>query len=313
MTPLDQLLRWLDLAGVAVFAASGALVASRKRLDVVGMVVIASVAGFGGGTVRDLLLGRAPVFWLRAPELLAVCAAVAVFAFFAAHRLESRFRALLWADAVGMALYAVVGAEIALLAGASPWAAVLMGVVTATFGGVLRHPRRRPAARLVPARLPGASGAGLPGRRLSGRRRAGRGGDAAQGPGRTGRRRHIHRRAGPGGGGRAGGVAVRRRARMMPSSASPHSRRAEPAGRSGEQRDAGAAGRSGQSRRQPRRFLRQRETQAGVTLRRVAAAPNARHRDACRSSGLELREVNAHLGAWSRPPAERPAGTGRAP
>ncbi len=138
MTPLDQLLRWLDLAGVAVFAASGALVASRKRLDVVGMVVIASVAGFGGGTVRDLLLGRAPVFWLRAPELLAVCAAVAVFAFFAAHRLESRFRALLWADAVGMALYAVVGAEIALLAGASPWAAVLMGVVTSTFGGVLR-------------------------------------------------------------------------------------------------------------------------------------------------------------------------------
>jgi uncharacterized membrane protein YeiH len=138
VTPLDQLLRWLDLAGVAVFAASGALVASRKRLDVVGMVVIASVAGFGGGTVRDLLLGRAPVFWLRAPELLAVCAAVAVFAFFAAHRLESRFRALLWADAVGMALYAGVGAEIALLAGASPWAAVLMGVVTATFGGVLR-------------------------------------------------------------------------------------------------------------------------------------------------------------------------------
>jgi uncharacterized membrane protein YeiH len=138
VAPLDQLLRWLDLAAIAVFAASGALVASRKRLDAVGFAVVAAVTGLGGGTLRDLLLGRTPVFWLREPELLAVCAAVAAVAFFAAHRLESRFRALLWADAVGMALYAVVGAEIALLAGASPWAAVLMGVVTATFGGIAR-------------------------------------------------------------------------------------------------------------------------------------------------------------------------------
>ena len=135
---LDTLLRALDFAAIAVFAASGALVASRKCMDVVGFVLIAIVTGFGGGTLRDLLLGRTPVFWLRAPELLAICAAVAVLVFFAAHRLESRFRALLWADAVGLALYAVVGAEIALLAGASPWAAVLLGVVTATAGGILR-------------------------------------------------------------------------------------------------------------------------------------------------------------------------------
>ena len=138
MTGFETLLRWLDLAGIAVFAASGALVASRKQLDVVGFVLIAAVTGFGGGTVRDLLLGRTPVFWLRDPALLAVASAVAVLVFFTAHRIENRFRALLWADAVGLALYAVLGTEIGLIGGAAPWAAVLLGVVTATFGGVLR-------------------------------------------------------------------------------------------------------------------------------------------------------------------------------
>lgn len=138
MGALDAWLRWLDLLGVAVFAASGALVASRKQLDAVGFVLIAAVTGLGGGTLRDLLLGRTPVFWLRAPDLLAACAAVAVLVFFAAHRVESRFHVLLWVDALGLALYAVLGAEIALLDGADPWAAVLLGVVTATFGGILR-------------------------------------------------------------------------------------------------------------------------------------------------------------------------------
>jgi uncharacterized membrane protein YeiH len=135
---LDALLPWLDLAGVAVFAASGALVAARKGMDPVGFILVACVTGFGGGTVRDLLLGRTPVFWLKAPDLLAVAAATAVLTFFVADRLASRERALLWADAVGLALYAVLGAEIALIAGASPWAAVLLGMVTATFGGILR-------------------------------------------------------------------------------------------------------------------------------------------------------------------------------
>lgn len=135
---MDNLLRWIDPLAIAVFAASGALEASRKRLDAVGFVLIAIVTGFGGGTVRDLLLGRTPVFWLKAPGLLAVCAVVGVFVFFFAHRIESRFRALLWADAVGLALYAVVGAETALAAGVDPWAAVLLGTVTATFGGILR-------------------------------------------------------------------------------------------------------------------------------------------------------------------------------
>jgi uncharacterized membrane protein YeiH len=138
MTAFDALLRWLDIAGIAVFAASGALVASRKRMDAVGFILVAAVTGFGGGTLRDLLLGRIPPFWLRDPIWLAVAGSVALLIFFTAHRVESRFRALLWADAVGLALFAVLGAEIALLSGATPWAAVLLGVVTATFGGVVR-------------------------------------------------------------------------------------------------------------------------------------------------------------------------------
>jgi len=137
-TALDRLLGWLDLGGIAVFAASGALVASRKRLDPVGFILVAAITGFGGGTVRDLLLGRTPVFWLRAPEVVGLCAVVGLAGYFGAHLIESRFRALLWADAAGLALFSVVGAEIALEAGADPWAAVLLGTVTATFGGILR-------------------------------------------------------------------------------------------------------------------------------------------------------------------------------
>ncbi|HZH46961.1 MAG TPA: TRIC cation channel family protein, partial [Roseococcus sp.] len=116
----DAALRWLDLAAIAVFAASGALVASRKGLDAVGFVLIGVVTGLGGGTLRDLLLGRTPVAWLRAPELLAVAALAALVVFFAAPRIESRFRLLLWADAVGLSLYAVLGTEAALVAGADP-------------------------------------------------------------------------------------------------------------------------------------------------------------------------------------------------
>jgi uncharacterized membrane protein YeiH len=135
---LDTALLLLDWVGIAAFAASGALVASRKQMDAVGFVLIACVTGFGGGTLRDLLLGRVPLFWLQRPELLAIAAAAALIVFFTAHLFESRFRALLWADAAGLALFAVTGAEIALIAGAELWAAVLLGVLTATGGGILR-------------------------------------------------------------------------------------------------------------------------------------------------------------------------------
>ncbi|WP_159999968.1 trimeric intracellular cation channel family protein [Roseomonas sp. 18066] len=137
MLSLGLLLEALNWIGSATFAASGALVASRKQLDPVGFVLVAATTAFGGGTLRDLLLGR-PVAWLGTPGLVLLAALVALLVFFTAHRLERRFSALLWADAVGMALFAVLGAEAALAEGASPWAAILMGMVTATFGGALR-------------------------------------------------------------------------------------------------------------------------------------------------------------------------------
>lgn len=129
---------WLDAAGVFVFAISGALTASRKQLDIVGFIFVASVTGIGGGTLRDLVLGRDPVFWIAAPEYLYVTTAAAVLVYFTAHLVERRYTVLLWADAIGLALFCVLGARIALLTGTGPVVAVLMGVMTATMGGLIR-------------------------------------------------------------------------------------------------------------------------------------------------------------------------------
>ncbi len=137
MAGFETVLAALTWTGVVVFAASGALAASRKQLDPVGFVLIACVTAFGGGTLRDVLLQR-PVFWLEQPGMVALAAAVALGVFFTAHLVERRFVVLLWADAVGLALFAGLGAEAALRFGADGWVAVLMGVVTATMGGVIR-------------------------------------------------------------------------------------------------------------------------------------------------------------------------------
>lgn len=130
-------LLYLDYAGVAVFAATGALAASRKQLDVIGFLFLASFTGIGGGTVRDVILGL-PVFWVVNPAYVLVCAAVAVVVFFTAHLVESRYKLLLWLDALGMAAYAAIGAAKGLEATGSPTVAIIMGMLTATFGGILR-------------------------------------------------------------------------------------------------------------------------------------------------------------------------------
>jgi uncharacterized membrane protein YeiH len=128
----------LDWLGVVVFAISGALVASRKQMDIVGFALLGTVTGIGGGTLRDMLLAQGPVFWVRQPAYLIVCVIVSGLVFVTAHIPQSRYRLLLWFDALGLALFAVTGAERALLAGAGPVVAVAMGVVTATFGGIIR-------------------------------------------------------------------------------------------------------------------------------------------------------------------------------
>lgn len=135
---LATLTALLDLFGMAVFATSGALVASRKQMDIFGFILLGTVTGVGGGTLRDLLLGIAPVYWVGDPRYLMVCIAVSALVFFTAHIPESRYRMLLWVDAAGLAAYAVVGAEKGIEAGAGPLVAVTMGVITATFGGIVR-------------------------------------------------------------------------------------------------------------------------------------------------------------------------------
>ena len=128
---------FLDYAGVAVFAATGALAASRKQLDIIGFLFFAGLTGIGGGTVRDLILG-APVFWVQNHDYLVVCAAMAIAVYFSAHLIESRYKLLLWLDAIGLAAYCVFGAWKGLVITGSALVAVVMGMLTATFGGILR-------------------------------------------------------------------------------------------------------------------------------------------------------------------------------
>jgi len=132
------LLYWLDLFGVAVFAVSGALTAGRAGLDLLGVLVIASFTAIGGGTVRDLLLNRHPIFWIRDPTYLVVIAATAFLTIGYVRLFPPPNDLLLVADALGLALFAMSGAQIAESERLSSIIVVLMGTMTGVAGGVLR-------------------------------------------------------------------------------------------------------------------------------------------------------------------------------
>ncbi len=132
-----QLSLAVDILAAVVFAVSGALVASRKGLDIVGFMWLAVLTGVGGGTVRDLLLG-VPVFWMVDPVHIIACLATAVVVHFTAHLVESRYRVLLWFDALGLALVTVAGTAKGLDNGTGALVAVAMGVVTGCVGGIVR-------------------------------------------------------------------------------------------------------------------------------------------------------------------------------
>jgi len=137
--PVDAirpLLSWLDMAGVAVFAISGALQAARAKQTIVTFAFFAAVTGVGGGTLRDLLIG-APVFWVHRSDYLLVCLAAAVAVWFSSAERWPQ-AALLWFDAVGMAAYAVIGAAKAHGLGVPALPSIVMGVLTASFGGIIR-------------------------------------------------------------------------------------------------------------------------------------------------------------------------------
>ncbi|HSN21388.1 MAG TPA: trimeric intracellular cation channel family protein [Usitatibacter sp.] len=128
----------LDFAGVAVYAVSGALAAGRKSLDLVGVVVIASVTAIGGGTARDLLLDRHPVFWIARPAYLYVIIVAALLTVAWSRRFRPPELSLAIADALGLALFTVSGAQIAEARGLAGVVVVLMGTLTGVAGGVLR-------------------------------------------------------------------------------------------------------------------------------------------------------------------------------
>ena len=137
---LTHLVTAIEAAATIAFALSGLLEAARKRLDAVGVCIVAGLAAFGGGTLRDILLDRRPFFWVQHAgwlwALLALC--VLAMLFMRARHFAPTARAMQWPDALGLGLFTASGTQIALGTGAPAIVAVLMGVVTAVFGGVLR-------------------------------------------------------------------------------------------------------------------------------------------------------------------------------
>lgn len=128
----------LDLAGTAVFAVAGVLAAAERRLDLFGVIVVGTVTGIGGGTLRDLILGRLPVFWVQDTTYIWITVLTSVIVFTLARRIRFPHMAVQVADAIGLAVFTVIGAKIALSLGHPPLIGVVMGVMTGVFGGIVR-------------------------------------------------------------------------------------------------------------------------------------------------------------------------------
>lgn len=133
-----MILYYLDLAGVAVFAVSGVLAARNRELDLLGVIVIAAITAIGGGTMRDLLLNRHPIFWITNAQYLTVIVASALLTVAYLRFRPMPRKALLVADALGLGLFALSGAQIAEAAQCPAIIVVLMGTVTGVAGGILR-------------------------------------------------------------------------------------------------------------------------------------------------------------------------------
>ncbi len=129
-----------EIIGTLAFALSGLLEAARKKLDLAGMAMVTFLAAFGGGTLRDILLDRRPFFWVQNPTWIWIVLAICAFAliFLRARHLEPTERATAWPDAIGLGIFSAGGTQIALQAGMPAIVAVIMGLITAVFGGVLR-------------------------------------------------------------------------------------------------------------------------------------------------------------------------------
>ncbi len=129
---------WFDLFGTAIFALTGLLAAKDRQLDWYGGIVLAMVTAIGGGTFRDMALGRTPVFWMMDETYFWVILITCVVATPLVSRITAPGRWLVWSDAFGLSLFNVIGCQVALSAGMSPLIAVFLGMATGTFGGMIR-------------------------------------------------------------------------------------------------------------------------------------------------------------------------------
>ena len=129
---------FLDLFGVTVFAITGSLAAGRKQMDLLGVVVLAMVTALGGGTIRDLVLGATPVFWVSAPIYVLVASVTAILIFFIVRFYKMPSKLLSVADAVGLSIFTVVGTQKALALETHVVIAIVMGVMTGVVGGMIR-------------------------------------------------------------------------------------------------------------------------------------------------------------------------------
>ena len=129
-----------EIIGTLAFALSGLIEAARKKLDLVGMAMVTFLAAFGGGTLRDILLDRRPFFWVENHIWIWVILAICVLAlvFMRSRHVEPTERATAWPDALGLGIFGAGGTQLAIDAGLPAIVAVVMGVITAVFGGVLR-------------------------------------------------------------------------------------------------------------------------------------------------------------------------------
>lgn len=143
-TDATAFLNAVDLFGTGVFAFSGALTAGKKGMDLLGMVILATVTSVGGGTIRDALLGSTPVFWVRQPVYVEICIATAVCTYLFWPMVETKFglsdsaKAICVSDALGLGAFAVIGTQKAASMNLHPTIWVVSGLMTATFGGITR-------------------------------------------------------------------------------------------------------------------------------------------------------------------------------
>lgn len=137
---MSTALRAIEVFGIIAFASSGFIEARRKKMDLIGVFTVAFITAFGGGTLRDILLDRRPLFWVQHQEYTLLIFVLALIVLPLSHYLQSSTaeRAIIFADALGLGLFSAVGASVAQEMQMPLFICVMMGVITAIFGGVLR-------------------------------------------------------------------------------------------------------------------------------------------------------------------------------